>query len=132
MVEKNRKVKTDPRMFFVFGCKATEEATALNFMRHILDKVTWSLKTRKHNPMGALIGKYCDQNEVAICNYMMNEYHSQEAGQEMMTASVDAAFKNCYSLKLNTYSNQFMVDYDIICVLKKEMGFGRWSNISEL
>jgi hypothetical protein len=33
---------------------------------------------------------------------MMREYHSQEAGQEKMTVPVDAAFKNGYSLKLNT------------------------------
>jgi hypothetical protein len=63
---------------------------------------------------------------------MMGQYQSQEAIQEKMTASVDAAFKNGYSLKLNTYSNQFMVDYDIDCVLKEEMGFRSWSNVSEL
>jgi hypothetical protein len=132
MVKRNGKVETVPIMCFVFGCKATEEATALNHMRHILDKVTWSSKTCKHNPMGALIWKYCDQNEVAISNYMMNKYHSQEAGQEKMTASVDAAFKYGYSLKLNTHLNQFMVDYDIICLLKEEMGFRSWSDMSEL
>ncbi len=71
VVKRNGKVKTVPRISFVFGCKATEEANTLNCMRHILDKVTWSLKTCKHNPMGALIRKYCDQNEVAICNYMI-------------------------------------------------------------
>jgi hypothetical protein len=62
VVKRNGKVKLVPRMSFVFGCKTTEEATALNRMGHILDKVTWSLKMRKHNPMGALIWKYCDQN----------------------------------------------------------------------
>jgi hypothetical protein len=61
----------------------------------------------------------------------MREYHSQEAGQEKMTASVDAAFKNGYSLKLNTYLNQYMVDYEIVCVLKEEMGFRSWSDMSE-
>jgi hypothetical protein len=90
------------------------------------------IKARKHNPMGALIWKYCEQNEEAICNYMIREYHSQEAGKEKMTASVDAAFKNGYSLKLNTHLNQFMVDYDIDCVLKEEMGFKSWSDMSEL
>jgi hypothetical protein len=54
---------------------------------------------------------------------MMREYHSQEAGQEKMTASVDAVFEIGYSLKLNTYLNQYMADYNIVCVLKEEMGF---------
>jgi hypothetical protein len=63
---------------------------------------------------------------------MMNEYHGQEAGKEKMTASVDATFKNGYSLKPDTHLNQFMVDYDIICVLKEKMGFRSWSDMSEL
>jgi hypothetical protein len=125
-------VKTVQRMSFVFGSKTSEEATPLTCLRYILDKVTWCLKTRKHNPMGFLIWKYCEQNEEAICKSMMREYHSQEAGQEKMTASVDAAFKNGYSLKLNTYLNQYMVDYNIVCVLKEEMWFRSWSDMSEL
>ncbi len=132
MTKNNRKVKTVPRMSFVFGSKTSEEATALTCLRYILDKVTWRLKTRNHKPMGFLIWEYCEQNEEAICNYMMREYHSQEAGQEKMTASVDAAFKNGYSLKLNTILNQYMVDYDIVCVLKEEIGFRSWSDMSEL
>jgi hypothetical protein len=105
VTKKNGKVRTVPSMSFVFGSKTSEEATALTHLRYILDKVTWCLKTRKHNPMGFLIWKYCEQNEEAICNYMMREYHSQEAGQEKMTASVDAAFKNGYFNKLNTHLN---------------------------
>ncbi len=127
-------MKTIPRMSFsfVFGSKTSEEATALTCLRYILDKVTWFLKACKHNPMGFLIWKYCEISEEAICNYMMKEYHSQEAGQEKMTASRDATFKNGYSLKLNTYLNQYMVDYNIVCVLKEEMGFRSWPDMSEL
>jgi hypothetical protein len=130
--KKNGKVKTVPRMSFVFASKTSEEATALTHLRHILDKVTWCLNAHKHNPMGFLVWKYCEENEEAICNYMMREYHSQDAGQEKMTVLVDAAFKNGYSLKLKTYLNQYMVDYDIVCVLKEEMGFRSWYDMSEL
>ncbi len=87
VTKRNGKVKTVPRMSFVFGSKASAEATALTCLRYILDKVTWCLKACKHNPMGALIWKYCEQNEEAICNYMMREYHSREAGPEKMTVS---------------------------------------------
>ncbi len=57
--------------------------------------------------MGFLVWKYCEENEEAICNYVMRKYHSQDAGQEKMTALVDAEFKRGYSLKLNTYLNQY-------------------------
>ncbi len=68
MTKKTRQVKTVPRMSIVFGSKTSEEATALTRLRYILDKVTWCLKTCKHNPMGFFIWKYCEQNEEAVCN----------------------------------------------------------------
>ncbi len=58
--KRNGKVKTVPRMSFVFGSKISEEATSLERLRYILDKAVWCLKACKHNPMGALIWKYCE------------------------------------------------------------------------
>jgi hypothetical protein len=132
VTQKNGQVKTIPRLSFVFGKKTSDEGTGLEVLRNMLDKIFWCLKARKHNPMGALIWKYSEQNEQAICNFFMREYHSQEAGQEKMTATVNAAFENGYSLRLNTHLNQYMVDYDIVCVLKEEMGLKSWSDLSDL
>jgi hypothetical protein len=106
-------------MSFVFSCKAKEEASSLTSLKHIIDKITWSLRAHKHKHMGTLIWKHCEKNETQICNYMMGFLHSEEASQEKIIVSVDATFKNGYSLKLSTHLNQFMVDYDIICVLKE-------------
>jgi hypothetical protein len=125
-------VKTIPRLSFVFGKKTSDEGTGLEVLRNVLDKVFWCSKACKHNSMGALIWKYSELNEQAICNFFMREYHSQETGQEKMTATVDAAFKNGYSLRLNTHLNQYMADYDIVCVLKEEMGFKSWSDLFDL
>ncbi len=132
MTKRNGQVKTIPRMSFVFGRKTSDEGTSLKVLGYVLDKVFWCLKACKHNPMGSLIWKYSEQNEQAICNFNMKEYHSQEAGQEKMTATVDSAFLNGYSLWLNTHLSQYMVDYNIVCVLKEEMGFKRWSDLSDL
>jgi hypothetical protein len=132
VTNRNGQVKTILRLSFVFGKKTSDEGTGIEVLRNVLDKVFWCLQVRKHNPMGALIWKYSEQNEQAICNFFMREYNSQDAGREKMTATVDAAFKNGYSLRLNTHLNQYMVDYDIGCVLKEEMGFKSWSDVSDL
>ena len=132
VTKRNEQVKTIPRMSFVFGRKTSDEGTGLKVSGYVLDKVFWCLKARKRNPMGSLIWKYSEQNEQAICNFFMREYHSQEAGQEKMTATVDSVFKNGYYLRLNTHLNQYMVDYNIVCVLKEEMGFKSWSDLSDL
>jgi hypothetical protein len=45
---------------------------------------------------------------------------------------VDSTFKDGYSLKLSTHLKQFMVNYDIICILKNKMGYNGWSDLSEV
>jgi hypothetical protein len=52
---------------------------------------------------------------------------NEEAIQEMITASLNSTFENGYSLKLSTHLNQSMVNFDIICILKNEMGFNSLS-----
>ncbi len=114
---------TVSRMSFVFSCKINEEAFGLTRLRNIIDKIMWSMKARPHNSMGKLIWEFCKKEEEHICNYLMNQHHKEEAIKEKITASVDSTFENGYSLKLSTHLNQFMVDYDIIQILKTKMGY---------
>jgi hypothetical protein len=81
--------------------------------------------------MGILVWKYCEQTEAPLINYMMGVNCSEEATQEKITTSVNATFKNGYSLWLGTHLNQFLVDYDIIHVLKNETRYISWSDLSE-
>jgi hypothetical protein len=48
-----------------------------------------------------------------------------------MTDSVDAAFKNSINFRLHSHLNQFMVNYDIIRVLRDDIGYSSWSDLSE-
>ncbi len=41
-------------------------------------------------------------------------------------------FKNGYSLTLSIHLNQCMVNFDIICILKNEMGLKCWTDLTEL
>ena len=70
--------------------------------------------------------------EVPLCNYLINQQHNEDTIQEKITAMVDSNFRNSYSLKLSTPLNQFMVNFDIICILNIEMGFKCWTDLTEL
>jgi hypothetical protein len=108
---------------FVFSCKTSEEAYSLAHIKRNLDKVLWSLKACTHNPMGNIIWNYCQESEVYIMNYMMGVHYSEDAVQEKITSSIDTAIKNGYSIKFSTHLDQFMVIYNIIRVLRDEMGY---------
>jgi hypothetical protein len=101
-------------------------------IKKILDKVVWSLKAHTHNPMGIIIWNYCQQNEVYIVNYIMGVHHSDEVVQEKITSSVDTTIENGYSLKFSTQSDQLMVNYDLIHVLRNKMGYECWDDLSNV
>ncbi len=63
---------------------------------------------------------------------MFTTDHSKEAVQEKITSSVDTAIENGYSLKFSTHLDWFMVNYEIICVLRDEMGCKGWHDLSEV
>jgi hypothetical protein len=119
-----RKTGTVSWVSFVFRCKISDEASGLMLLRRILDKVAWAMKARTHNPIGPILFKHCQKEKEQILNFFMDKNHNNEkAIKEKMTAAVDSTFKNGFNLKVHSHLNQFMVDYDIIRVLKNDMGY---------
>jgi hypothetical protein len=85
------------------------------------------------NPLGPILFEHCQKKEEGIFNYFMNKNHNnEEAIKEKMTGAVDSTFKNGYNLKVHSHLDQFMVDYDIIHILKNNMGYLSWSDVSNL
>jgi hypothetical protein len=57
---------------------------------------------------------------------------NEDAVKKKLTASSDSVFKNGYNLKYHCHLNQFMVDYDIIRVLKDDVGYKSWSDVPDV
>ena len=126
------KTGTVSRLSFLYSCKISDEAVGLMRLRRILDKVMWAMKARIHNPVGPILFKHCEQEEEGILNYLLEKNHNnEEATKEKMTAAVDSTFKNGYNLKVQSSLNQFMGDYDIIRILKNNMGYSSWAEVSD-
>ena len=126
------KTGTVSRVSFVYSCKISDEAVGLMRLRRILDKVMWAMKARIHNPVGPILFKHCEQEEEGILNYLLEKNHNnEEATKEKMTAAVDSTFKNGYNFKVHSSLNQFMVDYDIIRILKNNIGYSSWAEVSD-
>lgn len=126
------KTGTVSRVSFVYSCKLSDEGVGLKRLRRILDKVMWAMKARIHNPIGPILFNHCEREEEGILNYLMEKNHNdEEATKEKMTAAVDSTFKHGYNLKVHSKLNQFMVDYDIIRILKSNMGYSSWAEVSD-
>ncbi len=59
----------------------------------------------------------------------MNGSVSKDLVGEKLTNNIDAQFNRGYSISSNNWLNHFMVDYDIICILKDYVGYTSWSDV---
>ena len=126
------RVRTINRLSFVFSIKTSEESTGLDCIQKIMKKVAWAMKSSEHCPVGQDLFKHCAKDEQRIFDYFIKEYHGNEKSIiAKMTDSVDAAFKNSINFRLHSHLNQFMVNYDIIRVLRDDIGYSSWSDLSE-
>jgi hypothetical protein len=98
-------------------------------LKKILDKVAWAMKKRDHNPIGETLFKHFEKDKHRIFEYFMDENNNDEkAIKEKMTAAVDASFKKKgLNIRFHCHLNQFIDDYDIIRVLRNNMGYSSWS-----
>jgi hypothetical protein len=91
------------------------------------------MKKRDHNPIGETLFKHCEKDKHQIFENFMDENHNDEkAIKEKIMAAVDASFKNRLNIRFHCHLNQFMVDYDIIHVLRNNMDYSPWSELTEV
>jgi hypothetical protein len=57
------KIKTTSRVSFAFSCKMSDEASGIQRLKKILDKVAWAMKKCDHNPIGETLFKHCEKNK---------------------------------------------------------------------
>ena len=125
-------VKTVNRLSFVFSIKTTEEATGLDRIQKIMKKVAWAMKKRDLHPVGTELFKHLQKEEQRIFDYFTTQYNNNEKTIiQKMTDSIDAVFKNGINFRMHSHLNQFMVDYDIIRVLRDDMGYSSWADLSK-
>jgi hypothetical protein len=131
--KEGKKTGTVSWMSFVISCKISDEDSSLTRLRRILDKVVWAMKARTHNPLGPILFEHCQKKEEGVFNYFMNKNHNnEEAIKEEKTVAVDSTFKNGYNLKVHSHLNQLMIDNNIIHILKNDMKYSSWSDVSNL
>ncbi len=111
----------------------SDEASGILRLKKILDKVAWAMKKCYHNPIGETLFKHCEKEEHQIFEYFIDENHNDEkAIKEKMKAAMYASFKKGLNIRFHCHLNQYMVDYDIIHVLRYNMGYSSWSELPDV
>ena len=129
---RNKNGKTSSRLSFVFSCNTTKEDKIQEDIGNTIEILWKSMEVRNKNPIGPLVVEFLKQNQTGLYNYLM-KYRTDERVEDdvgiMLTQDIHNQFKCGYTLKWNDSLNRCMVDYDIIRVLKNNVGYKSWEEV---
>jgi hypothetical protein len=73
---------------------------------------------------------YLKDRVEGLYRHITQKQPSSRSAEETLTNDIDAQFQGGFTIKTNARLNPFMVDYDIIRVLKNHIGYKSWDEVS--
>ena len=133
--KRTKQNKTISTISFVMSCATTKEKQIGQILKQSLDLLFKIMEKRNNNPIGPSIVDYLEENQSGLYKYLLkkgqqNEMSDEDAGK-MLTNDTHDHFKCGYSLKFGDSLNRFMVDYDIVRVLREYIGYSSWGDMNK-
>jgi hypothetical protein len=126
----NAKIKTIKRLSFVYSCDISKESHG---KQGVIDRIKFlfmSMKKRENNPMGPLVVEYLKDHAWSLYEYLLRRKSNEELVAEDITADIDKHFCAEFVVHWDDYLNHWMVDYDIIRILKDDyVGYSSWTDV---
>ena len=129
-VQKNngKPPQTVKRLSFVYSCDTIDEKIGKQGLHEALRFFCLSFKKRESNPVGPLILDHIKNHADHLYKVIVRDKISHEAYANKITDDMDKAFGGI-DVMWQDFLNHWMVDYDIIRVLKF-CGFSSWADVT--
>lgn len=124
--------KTISRVSFVFSCNTTIEGQIKTDLGNTMDILFKSMEKRENHPVGPIVLEYLNQHQNGLYKYLMKNKTDKETEKEVgntLTEDIHNQFKSGYEFKWKDSLNRYMVDYDIMKVLKDHVGYKTWEDV---
>jgi hypothetical protein len=87
------------------------------------------MKKRENNPIGHLVVEFLKDHASSLYNYLLKKKPNEELVAKDITDDIDKHFHAGFVTHWDDYLNHWMVDYDIIRILKEYAGYSSWSDV---
>ena len=90
-----------------------------------------TMKIREKGPVGGLLLEldHLKYHAVGLYRHIIELHATVRSPEESLTNDIDAQFHGGFTINTNAWLNHFMVDYDIIHVLKNHFGYKSWDDV---
>ena len=90
------------------------------------------MKKREKGPVGGLLLDYLKCQAPGLYRHIIERHARLKLAEESLTNDIDSQFLGGFIFNTNASLNHFMVDYDIIRVLKNHVGYKCWDDVPGL
>jgi hypothetical protein len=94
-----------------------------------LEFLAFTMKKRETGPVGGLLLNYLKDHVEGLYRHVTARQPSVRSAEESLTNDIDAQFQGGFTINTNARLNRFMVNYDIIRVLKNHVGYKSWDDV---
>ena len=121
---------TVKRLSFVLSFDDTDSSQGFEMVKDALEFLAFTMKKRKTGPVGGLLLNYLKDHAEGLYRHVTERHPSSYSAEETLTNDIDAQFQGGFTINTNARLNRYMVDYDIIRVLKNHVGYKSWDEVS--
>jgi hypothetical protein len=116
------------RLSFVYGCSTSNVAKGMIAFVEAIKFLCFTMKLCEHNPVGSLLIENLKEYHQGLFNHLTKDCNKVVAGNRL-TNDMDSHFKGGFSNHYHERLNCVMVDYNIVCILKKHVGYSSWDDV---
>ena len=126
---RNDQNKTTKRLSFVFTCDTANETIGKAGLIEAVQFFFKTMKKRDSNPIGPLVVAFLKEHAPSLYNYLLKKKPNEELVAENITDDIDKHFRAGFMTHWDDYLNRWLVDYDIIRILKDYVGYSSWTDV---
>jgi len=123
---------TVKRLNFVLSFDVTNSDQGLEMVKDAVEFLAFTMKKREKVPVGGLLLDYLKCQAPGLYRHIIERHASLKLAEESLTNDIDSQFLGGFIFNTNANLNRFMVDYDIIRVLKNHVGYKCWDDVPGL
>ncbi len=121
--------KTTKRLSFVYTCDTVNKRNGKQGVIEAIKFLFMSMKKCEINPIGPLVLEYLKDHVSALYEYLLKKEPNEELVTEDLMDDINKHFHAGFALHWDDCLNNWMVDYNIICILKGYVGYSSWTNV---
>jgi hypothetical protein len=120
---------TIKRMSFVLSFDTVHNNLGIDKVKDAIELFLFSMKKRDTNQVGELLLNHLKDHAVGLYDHLLAGTGNVDLVETKLTNDINSHFIGEYSISRQTPLNRFMVDYDIIRILKEYVGYTSWSDV---